>query len=102
MQTDTSHSTTTPPAYKAGAGALVALLGLHVLAHFCLGFQGTERRPGRMSWCLTGCMVPPAMTTARHSLTTWAKCTAGFKSKNLRLLSPTLPERQTDKRQREE
>lgn len=35
---------------------------------------------------LTGCMVPPAMTTARHSFTTWAKCTAGFRSKNLRLL----------------
>lgn len=38
------------------------------------------------SGSLTGCMVPPAMTTARHSFTTWAKCTAGFSSRNLRLL----------------
>lgn len=35
---------------------------------------------------LTGCMVPPAMMTARHSSTTVAKWTAGFSKRNLRLL----------------
>lgn len=48
--------------------------------------------PGaRLGRVLTGCIVPPAMTTARHSFTTWAKCTAGFRSRNLRLLWLRLP-----------
>lgn len=40
---------------------------------------------------LTGCMVPPAMTTARHSFSTVAKCTAGLSKRNLRLLWVKVP-----------
>lgn len=34
-------------------------------------------------WRLTGCIVPPATTTARASCNTSAKWTAGLRSKNL-------------------
>lgn len=40
-------------------------------------------------------MVPPAMMTALHSFSTWAKWTAGFNSRNLTLLSDKVPARQT-------
>lgn len=40
---------------------------------------------------LTGCMVPPAIITALHSFSTWAKWTAGFNSRNLMLLSDKVP-----------
>lgn len=42
---------------------------------------------------LTGCMVPPAIMTARHSFRTWAKWTAGFSSRNLTLLSDNVATR---------
>lgn len=38
-------------------------------------------------------MVPPAMMTALHSFSTWAKWTAGFNSRNLTLLSDRVPGR---------
>lgn len=36
-------------------------------------------------------MVPPAIMTALHSFSTWAKWTAGFNSRNLTLLSDKVP-----------
>lgn len=41
-------------------------------------------------------MVPPAMMTARHSFSTWAKWTAGFNSRNLTLLSDKVPGHETN------
>lgn len=41
-------------------------------------------------------MVPPAMMTARHSFSTWAKWTAGFNSRNLTLLSDKVPGHKTN------
>ena len=39
---------------------------------------------------LTGCMVPPVTTTARHSWTMGAKWTAGFNSRNFSLAADIL------------
>lgn len=41
-------------------------------------------------------MVPPAMMTALHSLSSWAKWTAGFNSRNLTLLSDKGPGHETN------
>ena len=74
-----SSCTPTPPSYPSTPGPIG---------------QGSfpSQYPGvRLGRVLTGCMVPPAMITARHSFTTWVKCTAGFRSRNLRLLWLRLP-----------
>ena len=47
---------------------------------------------------LTGCMVPPATTTALHSSTTSAKCTAGFSRKKRRHELCSSPVSVTDTR----
>ena len=39
----------------------------------------------------TGCIVPPATTTALASLTTLVKCTAGFNKRNFRLEQLSRP-----------
>ena len=37
------------------------------------------------TYVLTGCIVPPATTTALASLTMWANCTDGFNRRNFKL-----------------
>ena len=39
----------------------------------------------------TGCIVPPATTTALASLTTLVKCTAGFNKRNFKLEQLSRP-----------
>ena len=44
-----------------------------------------------MNLIFTGCIVPPATTTARASLTTLVKCTAGFNRRNFKLEQLSRP-----------
>ena len=71
-----------PPFYKA-SNYVLGLLGQMMANHS----KPEERtRDG----CLTGCMVPPVTTTARHSWRMGEKWTAGFRSKNFSLERVTL------------
>ena len=44
-----------------------------------------------MNLIFTGCIVPPATTTALASLTTLVKCTAGFNRRNFKLEQLSQP-----------
>ena len=44
-----------------------------------------------MNLIFTGCIVPPATTTALASLTTLVKCTAGFNRRNFKLKQLSRP-----------
>ena len=44
-----------------------------------------------MNLIFTGCIVPPATTTALASLTTLVKCTAGFNRRNFKLEQLSRP-----------